>query len=377
MRYSKRLTSLTSHIVFVFVGLAGLSETIANWWHNPWVKFGICPLVLLYLLGGTLGWTNVQKSSRHQKVYYITMVVMGSGIMYIANRVQQEGLSAAIIVLPLVMHGAVLERRSRLRFLSAIVGGLFVSLLVGGVHVEDALAFAAALSGILAFDFVGRVIVSEESAHEQLALYAGEVEELSTMRERTRLARDIHDHLGHYLTAINIQAQAAQAILSVDPKQANNALAHIQNLAHEGLQEVRKSINALRALPMDNRLLHEAIKVLVSEVESRDLDVDFQVIGAPVPSAAEVEITIYRVVQETLTNILKHAHAKHATVTLRYTEAPQLLAIHICDDGIGAKSTEGGFGLLGLRERVHLLGGKFQIKTSPNEGFCIEVELAR
>lgn len=377
MRHSNRLTSLTSHVVFVVVGLAGASTTLVNHLDEAWVRYGVIPLLILFLCGGTLGWMWIQKTQRFWTIYYPLMAGLGSVIIFVATYVAGGGLAAAIIVLPLVMHGAVLPGRARLLFLSLISAGLFIGVLIAPTQIDSWLAFAAALSGVLAFDFVGRVIVSEEQTHEQLARYARDVEELSIMRERNRLAREIHDNLGHYLTAINMQAQAAQAVLSIDPQQANEALTHIQGLAREGLQEVRQSIAAVRARPMEHRSLHEAIEILVIDTQSRGLAVDFQITGKPSPRAAEVEMTIYRIVQEALTNIHKHAQAQHVTIQMHYGETPPSIRLQVCDDGMGTENTEGGFGLLGLRERVRLLGGTIQIRTAPGKGFCIEVEIAK
>lgn len=377
MRYSRRLTSLTNHLIFVFVGLAGTAELFVNRLSHPWIMFGVFPILVVYLLGGTLGWTWTQRTGRYQRIYYPVMVILGSAIIIIATWVVQIGVAAAIVILPLALHGAVLSRTARILFLATIMAGIVVSAFLVQPLTNGLLGLISVLSGVIAFDFVGRIIVSEEEVHEQLARYAREIEELSIMRERNRLAREIHDNLGHYLIAINMQAQAAHAVLKIAPEQAMEALNHIQTLAHEGLQEVRKSIAAVRSLPMENRSLHEAIEALVSDAQSRGLLIDFQIIGEPVPNSAEVEITIYRIVQEALTNIHKHARAQHATIKMHYGIAPASIKMEICDDGVGAEKAGGGYGLLGLRERVRLLGGTLQIRTAPGEGFCIEVEVGK
>lgn len=379
MRYSKRLTSLTSHLVFAFVGLAGVATIGVNWFDQPLVRFGVLPLLPFYVVGGTLGWTWTQRTGKLQVVYYILIAALGGAMITLATWVVQTDIAAAIIILPLAMHGAVLTWRGRLLFLSALMLGIFFGAVITGPDLDSVLSFLAVLSGVLTFDFVGRVIVSEEAARDQLARYAREVEELSIVRERNRLAREIHDNLGHYLTAINMQVQAAKAVMQVDASQVEGALTHIQSLAHEGLGEVRKSIAAVRALPIENSTLHEAIDALVSDSRGRGLKIDYQIDGTPTPWAAEVDMTLYRVVQEALTNIHKHAQAQHVTVRVRYQAAPACIGLLICDDGRGANAdnTGGGFGLLGLRERVRLLGGTFQIRTTPGQGFCIEVEIGQ
>lgn len=377
MQYSKRLTSFANQLIFVFVGLAGTAELLMFRLSQPLILFAVVPMLIAYLSGGTFVWAWTQRTGRYRAIYYAVMLTLGSGIIILATWVLKVGIGAAIIILPLATHGALLSQRSRFMFISGLMMGIFVSAFLVQPLINGLLALMAVSSGVAAFDFVGRVIVSEEQAHEQLARYSKEVEELSIMRERNRLAREIHDNLGHYLTAINMQAQAAQAILSHDSQQAEEALTNIQNLAREGLQEVRKSITALRASPMENLLLHEALETLVSDAQGRGLRVDFQIVGEPVSSSAEIEMTIYRILQEAFTNIHKHAHAKKAVVTLRYQKSPDMIALKVCDDGIGIDKPDGGFGLLGLRERIRLLGGNFQIQTAPGKGFCIEVEVVQ
>lgn len=379
MVYSKRLTSLTSHLIFGFVGLTGATTIGVSWFDQPLVRFGVIPLLLLYLAVGTVGWTWTQRAGKLRPAYYAAIAALGGAIITLSTWVVRTDIAAAIIILPLAMHGAVLTWRGRLLFLSALMLGIFVSAVIIGFDLDSLLSFLAVLSGVLAFDFVGRVIVSEEAARDQLARYAGEAEELAMMRERDRLAREIHDNLGHYLTAINMQAQAAKAVMKVDASQVEGALTHIQTLAHDGLREVRNSIAAVRALPMENATLHEAIEVLVSDSRGRGLKIDYQIVGTPSPWPAEFDMTLYRMAQEALTNIHKHAQAGHVTVTMRYRDTPACIGLTICDDGVGmdAEQTTGGFGLLGLRERVRLLGGTFQLRAAQGGGVCIEVELSR
>lgn len=374
LKTSKQLTGLTSQLVFIFVSIAGISDIF----FNPITPTQLTAIILLlgvFILGGTFAWRWTQRTGRHQQVYYAGMVLIGGAILSLATVITDAGIGAAIIMLPLTVHGAVLPRQARYLFLAGILASAFVSILMIEFRADSFIAFIAFISGVLAFDFMGQVIVREETAHQQLALYARDIEELSIMRERNRIAREIHDNLGHYLTAINMQAQAAQAVLATSPAQTENALTHIQNLAREGLQEVRKSIAAVREFPLERRSLHEAIDSLVKESRARGLHITFQIEGERIPSTAEVEITLYRVIQEALTNIHKHARATHVMIVLAYHHGTSTVHLSITDNGVGAELLHGGFGLLGLRERVQLLGGTFQTLTAPTQGFCVEVEV--
>lgn len=151
--------------------------------------------------------------------------------------------------------------------------------------------------------------------------------ELAVASERNRLAREIHDGLGHYLTATTMQIQGARALLAntdaatLAPS-ALAALGKAETLLQEALADVRRSVAALRATPTVSPPLDVAVRQLVDEYRSwTGLDARFDLQGAPQPLEAQVELTLYRVVQEGLTNVRKHAHATSAQVTLAYEPA--------------------------------------------------------
>jgi len=228
---------------------------------------------------------------------------------------------------------------------------------------------------------IGHLIMSEERAHEllnesnrKLTEYAAQVEELATSKERNRLAREIHDSIGHYLTAVNMQIEAARAVMQTDPARAQQALAKAQTLTKEGLAEIRRSVSALRINPMETRPLHEAIELLVEEHRASGLDVNYRIEGTIRPVSAQVEITLYRIAQEGLTNIRKHARATHADLLLNYQDE-QHFNLKITDNGAGSTGKGTGFGLLGIQERLKLLGGSLSIQTGEGQGFALLVEI--
>ena len=245
-----------------------------------------------------------------------------------------------------------------------------------------ALIFVVAISRIWAREHAARAEVERlaaelSQANRQLREYAAQAEELATTKERNRLAREIHDTLGHYLTVINVQLEAAQAVRETDPPRSNAAIAKAQILAKDGLSEVRRSVAALRALPVENRPLAEAIGLLAEECRAAGLVVEYQVQGPPRRLALPTEMALYRAAQEALTNTRKHARASRVNLTLDYAPANQV-RLTVQDNGVGAAvddSGEGRFGLLGVRERAHLLGGEVQILSAPGKGFCLEVSV--
>lgn len=213
-----------------------------------------------------------------------------------------------------------------------------------------------------------------EAANRQLAEYASQAEELAATQERNRLARDIHDNLGHYLTIVNVQIEAARLTLESDPARALDALNKAQELAKKGLASVRESVAALRVSPVENRPLDEAISALVDETQATGVTTKFNVLGEPRAVDEKVALALYRAAQEGLTNARKHSHASRVDVTLDFS-LPNQIRFILLDDGIGAADTSGGFGLVGIRERVQLLGGVFKIETQVGKGFQLEISI--
>lgn len=235
-----------------------------------------------------------------------------------------------------------------------------------------AIIFVALFSQVAKQERVARFEL--DKAHQKLREYASQVEELTITKERNRVAREIHDSVGHYLTIINVQIGAAMAIIEQNPKQATEALSKAQSLTREGLAEIRRSITALRASPLDNKSLEDAIKNLVAESQAAGIETKLQVVGKPRPLETSSNLALYRVVQEGLTNIRKHSQASEAQLELDYSNSNQI-CLEIADNGRGKTIDNTGFGLMGMRERIELLGGTMQVETAPGQGFKLKVEL--
>jgi signal transduction histidine kinase len=214
--------------------------------------------------------------------------------------------------------------------------------------------------------------VQLEGANHKLAEYASQAEELAATQERNRLAHEIHDTLGHYLTIVNVQIEAAKVTFDSDPQRSLDSLDKAHELVKKGLMSVRESVSALRTSPVKNRPLQDALASLIDETRFTGITVEFHVLGAPRIMDEKVALAMYRAAQEGLTNVRKHANASHVNLDLDFSEREQI-RLFIQDDGHGAAETGGGFGLIGIRERVNLLGGNCYIETQPGKGFCLEV----
>jgi signal transduction histidine kinase len=207
--------------------------------------------------------------------------------------------------------------------------------------------------------------VSLEASHLQLQHYANRVAELATTEERNRLARDIHDSLGHHLAAINIQLEKASAYKERDPRRSFDALNHAQRSVQDALKDVRQSVASLRddgeAFSFD-----DALVTLIQRMRHSELDISVNKIGDPSGYSKLTLMTLYRVIQEGLTNVHKHAGATKVTITLDFSG--QNAFLELSDNGRGfaregQDSEQATFGLKGLQERLSLVGGQLYISS--------------
>jgi signal transduction histidine kinase len=250
----------------------------------------------------------------------------------------------------------------------------WISALISAVTVSTAIFFVAVFTQMRlneqqAREHAEQLMEELEQANVQLAAYAAQAEELAMTQERNRLAREIHDNLGHYLTIVNVQIEAAKVVMDSDPGRALDALNKAQELTQKGLTRVRESVAALRESPVSNRPLGEAIASLVKEAQSTGIVTEFQVGGEPQALEHKVALALYRAAQEGLTNVRRHARASRVDVLLDFQ--PSEVRLEVKDNGVGAVETAGGFGLLGIRERMQLLGGRLEISTGAGKGFCL------
>jgi signal transduction histidine kinase len=210
-------------------------------------------------------------------------------------------------------------------------------------------------------------------------LYRQQVEHLTAtaaaIEERNRIAREIHDSLGHSLTALNVQMQAVETLLFTDPTQAHSFLIQAQRLGKTAMQEVRESVRALRTDERTEQPLAETIADLAEEF--RQVTGITPLVRAQLtqPDSGSVSKTLYRIAQEALTNISKYAHATQVEIHL--VTIDDRLKLTIADNGQGFdfQQQTTGFGLQGMQERVAALNGRFHLTTSPGSGCQIQVEL--
>jgi signal transduction histidine kinase len=216
-------------------------------------------------------------------------------------------------------------------------------------------------------------------SHTQLQAHAETVAELATTEERNRLARDIHDSLGHYLTVANVQIAKALAFQYRDPSIAEQAMQHAKETAHEALRAVRQSVGALRTT-REGFVFGAALTALVERTRTDGCEITVHTEGNEAVVAPETRTALYHVAQEGLTNIQKHAHATKVSIDVAFGESQANLTIRDNGSGFQVPTVEGtdrvadgGYGLHSMRDRLARVAGRLIIDSHPGEGTTLTV----
>jgi signal transduction histidine kinase len=345
-------------------------------------------LGIAYISVGIYGYAYCSdiKSLPLSLTYFLIQLLLGGTFIYIS-----KGISLSFLLLiPVACQSVVLLEKKWAYFVNAVI---FLSYAITfnflAVPSDDPWSTTSTfLAGQIILIFFTQMAVGEiqskkeierlaeelKSANQHLREYALQIEELAIAKERNRLAREIHDGLGHYLTTIIMQLQAADAIMKFDHEKGKSSLNAARSLAKDALDDVRNSVAALRANPEDGFTLPHQIDKILKDCSMFGITPNLEIIGEIRQMEPQTQLTIYRTIQEAVSNACKHSEAENIWVNLSFVENNKIKII-VKDDGIGSQTANGGFGLIGIRERVHLLDGTLDVVTSSGKGFSIEVEL--
>jgi len=213
-------------------------------------------------------------------------------------------------------------------------------------------------------------------AVERARLFSRSIQ-LGAVEERFRLARELHDTLGQGLTAVLLKLEGVDALLEggAEPERVSRAVRQTLELTRANLEEARRAVLDLRAAPLEGRTLAEALASLAIELSAREsLEIACEVIGGSQPLPMRVEAGLFRIAQEALNNVARHARARRAALWLVTTPGQVQLVVE--DDGRGFDPSQvlrDHYGLIGLNERARLLDGNLKIESSPERGTRLEV----
>ncbi len=318
---------------------------------------------------------------------HYNVALLDSGSVFV-----QAGAWQLIVVLflPLVLIGWQYGFHAVLRFSFATAAlDMGLTILAVGIstvtelHVLLGIISLRTILYIIVGYMIARLIADQRKqrqalaqANAQLAHYATTLEQLSTSRERNRLAHEMHDTLAHTLSGVTVQLEAVDALWETDSTAAKSMLAQSLNTTRSGLVETRRALQALRASPLDDLGLALALRNLAESLATRTgLSLDVSMPEHLEDINPTLEQCIYRVAQEAITNVDRHAQANHLSIHL--DRENQHLSLTIADNGQGfwvdEVKSNNRFGLKGMRERAEMIGGTISIASEPGEGTKVQL----
>lgn len=351
------LTLLTGGALLTLVlGVVGGGDPVA-----------VLPLGVAFALLATLGFRWVQGRGRRlwSAIHIVVGLVLASVVFALA-----PGVGATLFLVVLVSQCVLL-----LPLPVTVVVIAMVPMVHTGMPLVDGLREGlGTLVAVLFAAVVTELLRREQAMRRELTAAQQQVERLAAAQERNRVARDIHDGLGHSLTVIQMQLQAARALVESGSGDVDGVLAKAQDQSREALAEVRRSVGTLRE-PRETPPLATALQDLAAESSAAGLPTRLTVEGDERPLTAAAREALFRTAQEGLTNVRKHAGASRAEVVLDY--ASGAVRVEVRDDGRGSLAGDagGGVGLLGLRERAEELGGSLSLGPGADGGCALRVEV--
>lgn len=383
-RYMKmygRFWDVVSLLIFGVTAITILTAEVLTW--REYVVSGLCILqgvlyfftiaggrwlksnqrLALYFIGGLAMW--LVSSWLNPSTWWLSFAYFGQMFGLLPPQVVLPGTAFIMICLTLIISDWNLSEID-----SGAAIGFFFQWLAG--NVLYLFIFGIARTSRQRAGLIQKL----EAAQKELEAARQRDAELATLRERERLARDLHDSLGHSLVALSVQLEAIQRLYKVDPERASAQVDELKDLTRASMDELRRSLAGLRAPGLGERKLREALQTLCVDVGQRahleiHCDADEDANALPLAHAE----TLWRVAQEALTNVERHADARRVTLTLKIETHTALLTIQ--DDGRGfppnAENQNGHFGLRGMRERVEGLGGTLTLAN--NNGSNLRVSL--
>jgi signal transduction histidine kinase len=326
------------------------------------ILYTVCQIILILLIAD-----DGRREIRLFPFFYIIVVIRSCLMFEMPGRLAVTGFTFTIFLIGMIhrfQHLQVPPRlQERFKYLP-----LSIALLVG-----ISLVFVLLLMNTLIAERQSREKLA--IANEKLREYALRIEDQATLQERNRIAREIHDSLGHSLTALNLQLETALKLWQSNPTKAQSFLARAKELGSKALQDVRHSVSTMRSNPLQGLSLKEAITVLTRDFQRSTGVLPICIINLLSDVPNEVNTAVYRIVQESLTNIYKYANATEVKLELTATKTSLELMIRDNGRGFDLGQNTTGFGLQSMRDRTLALGGIFNINSAPGCGCKIKVDI--
>ena len=323
---------------------------------------------------------NATIALRRRAVGAALAIALVGGMIYAAR--QYPPMASPAVPLIVYMAATRLDaRQSRLVLIVAAVASWVATTVAAGPTEVDAVLIVAGSWLLGHYVRTRRLLVAElEQRAADLERQREEQAGRAVAEERLRIARELHDVLAHTMSVVAVQAGTGRLVGADHPDAAIAALAAVETTARSAMDEMRQILTVLRADDGPGASVTptpglDDLPALVTQVAEAGIDVDVHVDGEPRPVPTGVGLAVYRITQEALTNVIKHAGRAHASVLLRYTDDDMLVEVR--DDGHATAPTvaAGGHGLIGMRERAAVHGGELTAGPDPHGGFVVRARL--
>ncbi|MEA5620010.1 sensor histidine kinase [Cronbergia sp. UHCC 0137] len=351
-------------VILLFIGISGLCLPKGSWcWIYISIQFGLSWLASLLCLGKEL---NVVLVSRF--IAFLLIVVVIRSYLIFSGISRQLLLITAYISFQLFI----------IYFLVNYMPNLLIKEIIG-LMLYPSFIFGAWM--FLFLILVHTLIAERQSrqelaeSHRQLQRYAQLIEGQAILRERTYIAREIHDAVGHCLATQSIQLENARVLLEQDVKKSGYYLDKARELGDIAIRDMQRSLSILSTDPLGNESFTTAFSRLLNNFQqSTPIQLDHH-LNLEINLSTEIAIALYRIAQEALTNIIKHSQATQVYINLYQTN--NYIILEIQDNGIGFNPEDNlaGFGLQGMRDRTEALGGKLEIISQQSQGCNIIVKI--
>ncbi|AUT02405.1 two-component sensor histidine kinase [Nostoc sp. CENA543] len=363
-RAASRFPELAVLNLIIF-GLMGLRLPTSN--NVVKIIYTACGLSLIFitsLFGG--------RPDRPFPFLYMILVIRSCLMFQLPGRLSVTFVSFSLFLITLIYRIPHASRRNPFIPPAAPERVIFFTL---------SLALLSGLSLVFVLMLMNTVLSERQSredlaiANEKLRQYALRIENQATLEERNRIAREIHDSLGHSLTALNLQLETALKLYQANPDKAYSFLSKAKELGSKALQDVRQSVSTMRSQPLQDKTLAEAINNLAEDFQKTNNIILNCQIDIEYAFASEFNTAIYRIIQESLTNISKHANATEVNINAAIHRGSLYITIQDNGRGFDLEQNTTGFGLQSMRDRALSLGGQFTINSAFGCGCQITVEI--
>ena len=386
-KFPINLLNLAAYLGMVAVGVAGIASMPPG--IGRWVALG-----LLIAFGMAYRVMVVAAMQSRQRVVLVCLALQIAlvTLMSVLDPSSSSATNNFSILFFILSAEVMLVLPQKIAIVSIVIFSLVsAAVFVYGAGIESGLrsaavngagyfffgAFAAALRQVQAAHGTSAKLLEElQIAHQRLREYADRVERMAAIEERNRLAREMHDSLGHRLTVAAVQLEGAQRLIAKDPGRAATMVETVRGQVRDSLSELRRTVAALRQPEQVDIALPQAIQQLATSFEQATGLAVHRVMPQELPELpVAYRLTLYRAAQEGLTNIQRHAQAKEVWLALACQA--KTITLTVGDNGIGYShaARSAGFGLLGLRERAALLGGQVCLEKRPAGGAQLSLSL--